>query len=77
MTDKVTIRPESQAYCKHFNELALSIRNPEWLASELFSECMISEEVLDDVVTTVGISCTKKVRQLLCHFKSTLADHPA
>ena len=76
MSGKVYVTPELQAYRKHFSELAVAVRDPEWLASELFSEGMISHEALDDTVTAIGVSCTNKARKLLCHFKGKLADHP-
>ena len=72
MSGKVYVTPELQAYRKHFSELAVTVRDPEWLASELFSEGMISHEALDDTVTVIRVSCTNK----LCHFKGRLADHP-
>lgn len=67
---------ESQAFRKHFGELCHAIRDPEWLASELFSNDMISNDALDDAITTMGISRTHKARRLLCHFKGTLSANP-
>ena len=67
---------ESQAFRKHFGELSHAIRDPEWLASELFSEGMISNDALDDAITVVGVSVTNKTRRLLCHFKRMLAGDP-
>ena len=60
MSGKVYVTPELQAYRKHFGELAVAVRDPEWLASELFSEGMISHEALDDTVTVIRVSCTNK-----------------
>ncbi len=76
MAAKIHTPPECQAYRKHFSELSHSVRNPEWLASELFSEGLVSFEALDEAVTVVGVSCIQKTRKVLCHFKKKLADHP-
>lgn len=67
---------ESQAFRKHFGELCHAISDPEWLASELFSKGMISNDALDDTITTMGISRTYKTRRLLCHFMGTLSSNP-
>lgn len=64
---------ESEAVRKHFGELALVLRDTEWLASELYSGSMITFETLDDVVTTVGVSCIHKARNLLCALQRSLA----
>ena len=49
---------ESQAFRKHFGELCHAISDPEWLASELFSKGMISNDALDDTITTMEQSHT-------------------
>ena len=67
---------ESQAFRKHFGELSHAIRDPEWLAGELYSESMISSDALDDTITTMGVSAAHKMRRLLCQFKRTLAGNP-
>ena len=67
---------ESQAFRKHFGELCHAISDPEWLASELFSKGMISNDALDDTITTMGISRTYKTRRLLCHLMGTLSSNP-
>ena len=76
VAEKLHVTPGSQAYRKHFSELAHVIRDPEWLASELFSEGLISHEALDEAITVIGISCVHKARKVLCHFKGNLAIHP-
>ncbi len=65
-----------QAYRKHFSELAQVIKDPEWLAAELFSENLISYEALDEVITVSGVSRVQKARKLLCHFKGNLGTNP-
>ena len=67
---------ESQAFRKHFGELSHAVSDPEWLASELFSQSMISNEALDAAITTMGVSRTHRTRRVLCHFKRTLAGNP-
>lgn len=67
---------ESQAFRKHFGELSHAISDPEWLASELFSEGMISNNALDEVITVMCVSKAHKTRRVLCHFKRTLAGNP-
>ena len=67
---------ESQAFRKHFGELSHAIRDPEWLAGELYSESMISSDALDGTITTMGVSAAHKMRRLLCQFKRTLAGNP-
>ena len=67
---------ESQAFRKHFSELCIVIGDPEWLASELFSMDMISNDALDEAVTVMGVSRTHKTRRVLCHFKGSLASNP-
>lgn len=67
---------ESQAFRKHFSELSHDINDPEWLAAELFSEEMISDDTLDAVMTTTGVPAAYKTKRLLCQFKRTLAGNP-
>ena len=67
---------ESQAFRKHFSELCIAISDPEWLASELFSMDMISNDALDEAVTVMGVSRTHRTRRVLCHFKGSLASNP-
>lgn len=76
MTEKLHTPPEILAYRKHFSELSHAVREPAWLASELFSEGLISFEAMDEAVSVRGVSCIQRTRQVLCHFKKTLADQP-
>ena len=66
---------ESEALRKHFGELALLLRGvSEWLATELYSNSLITFESLDDVVTTVGVSSLHKARTLLCALQRSFAE---
>jgi hypothetical protein len=67
---------ELQAFREHFGELSQAISDPEWLASRLFSEGLISDEALDDAITAMGVSRTYRTRRVLWHFERTLAGKP-
>ena len=67
---------ELQAFTEHFGELSQAISDPEWLASALFSEGLISNEALDDAINAMGVSKTNRTRRVLWHFERTLAGKP-
>ena len=59
-----TLLPE-RVFQKYCAKLASAIRDPVWLASELYSKALISQETRDDVLTTQGTSLRQKVTLLL------------
>ena len=67
---------ELQVFREHFGELSQAISDPEWLASALFSEGLISNEALDDAINAMGVSRTHRTRTVLWHFERTLAGKP-
>ena len=54
-----------RVFQKYYAKLASAIRDPVWLANELYSKALISQETCEDVLTTQGTSMRQKVTFLL------------